>query len=105
MDQPAMRASTPLRQFVLRFIGVVAAVALASPGGAQQSRVVTTPAAVLASPNGKAIGSIHPGASLRVIDTKGAYAKVSIDGFVQRARLSSQRGQSATRVGSRAAVV
>lgn len=100
-----MRASTPLPQFVLRFIGVVLAAALASRGGAQQSRVVTTPAAVLASPNGKAIGSIHPGASLRVIDTKGAYAKVSIDGFVQRARLSSPRGQSATRVGSRAAVV
>ena len=100
-----MRASTPLPQFVLRFIGVVLAGALASPSGAQQSRVVTTPAAVLASPNGKAIGSIHPGASLRVIDTKGAYAKVSIVGFVQRARLSSQRDKSVTRVGKRAAVV
>ena len=100
-----MRRSTPLREFVLRFSAAALAVAVALPARAQQLRVVTTPAAVLASPNGKAIGSIHPGASLRVVETKGAYAKVSIDGFVPRARLSAQRGKSAARVGSRTAVV
>jgi hypothetical protein len=105
MDQPAMRASTPLPQFVLRFVPVVIVIGLASPARAQQSRVVTTPAAVLSSPTGKSIGSVHPGASLRVVETKGAYAKVSIDGFVQRTRLSVQRGQGLTRVGNRAAVI
>ena len=48
---------------------------------------------MLASPKGKAIGSIHPGGSVRVLETRGAYAKVSIDGFVERAQLSSQTGR------------
>jgi len=91
-------------QFVLRFSVILLLLGLASPAQAQ-SRVVTTPAAVLASPNGKAIGSLHPGTSLRVLETRGAYAKVTIDGFVERARLAAQRGNSAPRVGSRAAVV
>jgi len=78
--------------------------AVALPGRAQ-SRVVTTPAAVLSSPSGKAVGSIHPGTTVRVIETRGAYAKVTIDGFVERARLSAQRGNASPRVGNRAAVV
>ena len=99
-----MRPSTPVGQFVLRYSVILLLVGLVSPVQAQ-SRVVTTPAAVLASPNGKAIGSLHPGTSLRVLETRGAYAKVTIDGFVERARLAAQRGNSAPRVGSRAAVV
>jgi hypothetical protein len=99
-----MRPSTPLRQFVLRFIAIAALFGLASSAAAQ-SRVVRTPAAVLASPNGKAIGSVHPGIALRVLETRGAYAKVSVDGFVERARLSSQRGGSSPRVGNRTAVI
>jgi len=67
--------------------------------------VVTTPAAVLSSPSGKAVGSIHPGTAVRVVDTRGAYAKVTIDGFVERARLSAQRGNASARVGNRSAIV
>lgn len=99
-----MRLSTPSSQLVLRFIAILLSIAGTAPVAAQ-SRVVTTPAAVLASPNGKAIGSIHPGASLRVIDTRGAYAKVSVDGFIERARLSAQRSSSSPRVGNRSAVI
>jgi hypothetical protein len=91
-------------QFVLRFSVILLLLGLSTPVRAQ-SRVVTTPAAVLASPSGKAIGSLHPGTSLRVLETRGAYVKVTIDGFVERARLSAQRGNSTPRVGSRAAVV
>jgi uncharacterized protein YgiM (DUF1202 family) len=99
-----MGPSTPVCQFVLRISAIVLALGLALPVEAQ-SRVVTTPAAVLSSPNGKAIGSIHPGTALRVLETRGAYAKVTIDGFVERARLSGQRGSSSPRIGNRAAVV
>ena len=99
-----MRPSTPVRQFVVRFVSFALLFGLALPVRAQ-SRLVTTPAAVLASPSGKAIGSIHPGTSIRVLETRGAYAKVSIDGFVERSRLSTQRGKAAPRVGNRAAVV
>jgi hypothetical protein len=99
-----MGPSTPVRQFVLRISAIVLSVGLALPVEAQ-SRVVTTPAAVLSSPSGKAIGSIHPGTPVRVLETRGAYAKVTIDGFVERARLSAQRGNSSPRVGNRAAVV
>ena len=99
-----MRPSTPVRQFVLRFVSFALLFGLALPVHAQ-SREVTTPAAVLASPSGKAIGSIHPGASVRVLETRGAYAKVSIDGFVERSRLAAQRGSSSPRVGNRSAVV
>ena len=105
MVQPAMRPSTPLRQFVLRFLAITALWFGLAPSAGAQSRVVTTPAAVLASPNGKAIGSVHPGVALRVIETRGAYAKVSLDGFVERARLTSQRGSSSPRVGNRTVVV
>jgi len=69
-----------------------------------QSRV-KAPSAVLAAPNGRAIGSVHPGIELRVIETRGAYAKISVGGFVERSRLSDQRGSAGTRVGSRAAVL
>jgi uncharacterized protein YgiM (DUF1202 family) len=104
MDQPAMGPSTPVHQFVLRISVIALSLAVALPGRAQ-SRVVTTPAAVLSSPSGKAVGSIHPGTTVRVIETRGAYAKVTIDGFVERARLSAQRGDASPRVGNRAAVV
>lgn len=70
-----------------------------------QTRVVSTPSAVLGSPKGRAIGSLHPGVSIRVLDTRGAYAKVSVNGFVERVRLSAERRGSSPRVGSRAAVV
>jgi hypothetical protein len=70
-----------------------------------QTRVVSTPSAVLRSPKGRAIGSVHPGLAVRVLETRGAYAKVSIDGFVERVRLSAERRGSSPRVGSRAAVV
>ena len=99
-----MGPSTPVHQFVLRISVIVLSLAVALPGRAQ-SRVVTTPAAVLSSPSGKAVGSIHPGTTVRVIETRGAYAKVTIDGFVERARLSAQRGNASPRVGNRAAVV
>jgi len=99
-----MGPSTPVHQFVLRISVIALSLAVALPGRAQ-SRVVTTPAAVLSSPSGKAVGSIHPGTTVRVIETRGAYAKVTIDGFVERARLSAQRGDASPRVGNRAAVV
>lgn len=99
-----MGPSTPVHQFVLRISVIVLSLGVALPGRAQ-SRVVTTPAAVLSSPSGKAVGSIHPGTTVRVIETRGAYAKVTIDGFVERARLSAQRGNASPRVGNRAAVV
>ena len=86
--------------------GVVGAVALivSSTSLPAQSRV-KAPSAVLATPNGRAIGSVHPGVELRVIETRGAYAKVSVGGYVQRERLSAQRGSASPRVGNRAAVV
>ena len=99
-----MGPSTSVHQFVLRISVVLLSLGVALPGRAQ-SRVVTTPAAVLSSPSGKAVGSIHPGTTVRVIETRGAYAKVTIDGFVERARLSAQRGNASPRVGNRAAVV
>ena len=99
-----MGPSTPVHQFVPRISAVLLSLGLALPARAQ-SRVVTTPAAVLSSPSGKAVGSIHPGTAVRVLETRGAYAKVTIDGFVERARLSAQRGNASPRVGNRAAVV
>jgi hypothetical protein len=99
-----MRPSTPRLKFVLRFTLIVSSLALAMPVRAQ-SRVATTPAAVLTTPNGKSIGSVHPGASVRVLETRGAYAKVSIDGFVERVQLTAQRSTSSTRIGKRSAVV
>ena len=99
-----MGPSTPVHQVVLRISVVVLSLGLALPAQAQ-SRVVTTPAAVLSSPSGKAVGSIHPGTAVRVLETRGAYAKVTIDGFVERARLSAQRGKASPRVGNRSAIV
>jgi hypothetical protein len=99
-----MRPSTPRLEFVLRFTLILSTLALAMPVRAQP-RVATTPAAVLATPNGKSIGSVHPGASVRVLDIRGAYAKVSIDGFVERTQLTGQRSSASTRIGKRPAVV
>jgi hypothetical protein len=103
-----MRPSTSLPRFVLRFVVGTIAVALSfglSMPVAAQSRVVTTPVAVLSTPNGKSIGSVHPGVTVRLIETRGAYAKVSLDGFVERSRISAQRGSTSPRIGNRAAVV
>jgi len=99
-----MGPSTPVRQVVLRISVILLSVGLALPVRAQ-SRVVATPAAVLSAPSGKAIGSIHPGTAVRVLETRGAYAKITIDGFVERARLSGQRANSSPRVGNRSAVL
>jgi hypothetical protein len=103
-----MRPSTSLSRFVLRFVVGTIAVALSfglSMPVAAQSRVVTTPVAILSTPNGKSIGSVHPGVTVRLIETRGAYAKVSLDGFVERSRISAQRGSTSPRIGNRAAVV
>jgi uncharacterized protein YgiM (DUF1202 family) len=99
-----MGPSTSVLQFVLRISVILLSLGLALPVRAQ-SRVVATPAAVLSSPSGKAIGSVHPGTSLRVLEARGAYVKVTIDGFIERSRLSAQRGSSSSRVGNRPAVV
>ena len=66
---------------------------------------VKTPSAVLTAPNGRAIGSVHPGLQVRVLETRGSYARVSVGGFVERGRLSTQRTSAGTRVGSRPAVL
>jgi hypothetical protein len=78
---------------------------LASSVAFAQTAVVKTPLAVMSTPTGKAIGSVRPGVELRVLDTKGAYARVSVDGFVERSRLTSQKSSSTTRVGNRSVVV
>ena len=66
---------------------------------------VKTPSAVLTAPNGRAIGSVHPGLQLRVLETRGSYARVSVGGFIERGRLSAQRTSAGSRVGSRPAVL
>ena len=69
-----------------------------------QSRV-KTPSAVLAAPNGRTIGSVRPGVELRVLETRGSYARVAVAGYVERASLSAQRGSASPRVGNRSAIV
>jgi hypothetical protein len=76
---------------------------LAVPLGAQTR--VKAPSAMLTAPNGRAIGSLHPGLQVRVLETRGSYARVSVSGFVERGRLSAQRTSAGTRVGSRPAVL
>ena len=73
--------------------------------GLAQARVVKTPAAILSAPKGSAIGSVRAGTELRVLETRGAYARVSVSGFVERSRISAQRGNSARRVGNRVATL
>ena len=102
-----MRPSTPMRS-ILRSAAVAALLSaslaiLAVPLVAQTR--VKTPSAVLAAPNGRAIGSVHPGLQVRVLETRGSYARVSVGGFVERGRLSDQRTSAGTRVGSRPAVL
>jgi len=96
-----MRASSSLTQIAL----VVAFTCGVASSAVSQTRVVKTPSAVLASPKGRAVGSVHPGVELRVLETRGAYVRVSVDGFVERARLSAQRANATTRVGRRTAVL
>jgi hypothetical protein len=99
-----MRPSTPLSRFVLRLVAFSLFMGLATPLVAQ-SRSVTTPAAVLSAPNGKSIGSVHPGVSVHVLDSRGAYAKVTVEGFVERSRLSARKESGSPRIGSRSTVV
>ena len=70
-----------------------------------QAQVVKSAATILSAPNGRAIGSVREGAEVRVLETRGAFARVSVNGFVERARLSGQRGAATPRVGSRDAIV
>jgi hypothetical protein len=86
---------------------VLAAACILGPAtvSSAQPRVVKTPAAILSAPNGRAIGSVREGVPLRVLETRGAFARVSVAGFVERARISGQRGSASPRVGSRAAVL
>ena len=95
---------TSTRSFALRVLLLVSAVTLAGAAGAQP-HVAKTPAAILTAPNGRVIGSVRQGAPLRVLETRGAFARVSVNGFVERAHLSGQRGSAAPRVGNRAAVL
>lgn len=102
-----MRPSTPMRS-ILRSVPVAALLSaslsiLAVPLGAQTR--VKAPSAMLTAPNGRAIGSLHPGLQVRVLETRGSYARVSVSGFVERGRLSAQRTSAGTRVGSRPAVL
>jgi hypothetical protein len=103
MRPSAMRPS--MSSSLLRATACVLAlsIGLTDQVGAQSR--VRVPSAVLSTPNGRAIGSVHPGTELRVIETKGAYAKVAVGGFVERTRLSAQRGSASPRVGSRSAVL
>lgn len=87
-------------------IALAAALACGLPSSVvAQTRVVKTPSAVLASPKGRTVGSVHPGVELRVLETRGAYVRVSLAGFVERARLTAQRGNGGTRVGRRSATI
>ena len=100
-----MRPPTPMSRIARQIAATVVLAVTVSATSWAQTRVVSTPSAVLGSPKGRAIGSVHPGLALRVLETRGAYARVSIDGFVERARLSAARRGSSPRVGTRAAVV
>ena len=99
-----MRPSTPMSSMLRGAAAALSVSVCAVLPLAAQSRV-KTPSAALTAPNGRAIGSVHPGVELRVLETRGSYAKVSLNGFVERARLSAQRGTAGTRVGNRSAVV
>ena len=100
-----MHRSPPLSPVSHRAFFALVLLALAPSLASAQTGVVKTPVAVMSTPTGKAIGSMRPGVELRVLETKGAYARVSVDGFVERARLSAQKSSSTTRVGNRSVVV
>jgi hypothetical protein len=78
---------------------------LAVPSLAGAQSRVSTRSAVLASPKGQTVGSVHPGVEVRVLETRGAYARVSLEGFVERARLVAPRGKATTDVGKRSAIL
>ena len=115
MDQPAMRPvsrSTELhvmmrtcRPVALATSLVLSAVLPIAGVAGAQAHVVKAPAPILTAPNGRAIGGVREGAPLRVLETRGAFARVSVDGFVERARLAAKRGSESPRVGSRDAVL
>jgi len=92
------------RSVALTISLLVSALSLAGAAPAQP-HVAKTPAAILTAPNGRAVGSVRQGAPLRVLETRGAFARVSVDGFVERTHLSGQRGGATPRVGNRAAVL
>lgn len=100
-----MRRSTTLLLTLRTLAGAAALLACAPHSAVAQSYAVKTPSAVLATPNGTAIGSVRPGVEVRILGTRGAYARVALSGYVERARLSSQRGSSTTRVGGKAATL
>ena len=115
MDQPAMRQvsrftelhviTNTCRGAVLATSLLLSAVVSIAGNAGAQAHVAKTPAAILTAPNGRAFGRVREGAPLRVLETRGAIARVSVDGFVERARLSGQRGSESPRVGSRNAVL
>jgi hypothetical protein len=100
-----MHRSPPLLPVVLRAFITPIVFGLAPSLSSAQSGVVKTPLAVMSTPTGKAIGSVRPGVELRVLETKGAYARVSVGGYVERTRLTSQRSSATTRVGNRSVIV
>ena len=100
-----MHRSPPLLPVAPRAFLALTFFALAPSLSSAQTGVVKTPLAVMSTPTGKAIGSVRPGVELRVLETKGAYARVTVDGFVERTRLTAQKSSSTTRVGNRSVVV
>ena len=103
MRPSAMRPSMSSSLLRATACAVALSIGLTLPVGAQSR--IRVPSAVLSTPNGRAIGSVYPGTELRVIETKGAYAKVAVGGYVERTRLSAQRGSASPRVGSRSAIL
>ena len=100
-----MRPSTLLPLVVQRLLASAFALVASASVAVAQSRVVNTPAAVLSAPNGKTIGAVRPGVAVVVTQTRGAYARVTLDGFVERARVVIPRSKATPRVGGRSAIV
>jgi hypothetical protein len=102
----SLSTSAPVRAGIaVRVLLLVTAMLAVGADAHAQARVVKTPAAILSAPKGSAIGSVRPGTELRVLETRGPYARVSVSGFVERSRISAQRGSSTRRVGNRIATL
>ena len=67
----------------------IALALLASPAAAQRSATASAP--LLATPGGRAVATVHPGARLEVGATRGDYAQVTIEGFVSADFLAGAR--------------
>ena len=100
-----MHRSAPLSPSIPRAFVAAILFSLAPSLSSAQTGVVKTPLAVMSTPTGKAVGSVRPGVELRVLETRGAYARVSVGGYVERSRLTSQKSSATTRVGNRSVVV